>query len=215
MTAAEQGSSGDKPKSYRDRVTGLKNYDWLDDHLPEILRNRPEESNEPGIGILMIDLDGFKDINDTLGHAAGDKYLLKVGEILDEHTRHDREDLKQPDTVRRSGDEFIVIIYGVHNEAGLKAAEDRIQLALEETGVQASIGAVIYENETAEEFLDKADQAMYAVKNSRKEAKTTPEDWEIIGKIGELAASGSFSDRDLPALLRIHRMRQTLLESAE
>jgi len=145
-----------------DRLTGLANRFMLAERLAFAM------SGEDGCALLFIDLDRFKDINDSLGHRLGDHLLQEVAARLRTVTR-------QEDTlVRQGGDEFIVLLPGLNDPV---AAEAQAQRFLDQLNapfvtdgnhlhVGASIGLSIYPNdaEDAEQLLRNADTAMYVAK---------------------------------------------------
>jgi diguanylate cyclase (GGDEF)-like protein len=117
---------------------------------------------------VMIELDGFKNVNDTLGHQSGDELLQRVAERL-------RECVRAQDTAARlSGDEFAVVLPGGTAETGaavarrlIAALRRPIALAGQETLIGASVGvAELTGHTTAEELLADADIAMYAAKRA-------------------------------------------------
>ena len=147
-----------------DPLTGLPNRVVLEDHLTRAL----VASRDPGagVGVLFIDLDRFKEINDTLGHDAGDVLLRNLGIRLAGAVRH-------TDTVfRLGGDEFVVVCENLVDVLELDAVADRIHKALAEpvfvngrsVVIAASIGTATGENVTASELLRRADNAMYHAK---------------------------------------------------
>lgn len=113
--------------------------------------------------VVFLDLDGFKLVNDTLGHAAGDVLLVEVGRRLASNVR-------PGDTIARlGGDEFLVLCDDVTGDADLGRITDRLRSALLEpvlvdgqrVAVSASIGASRVEaNSTADSLVHQADQAM-------------------------------------------------------
>lgn len=121
-------------------------------------------------GVLFIDLDGFKLVNDTLGHAVGDRVLEVVGERLAAVVR-------PGDTAaRHGGDEFLIVAEAVDDEEALAVA-DRVHAALDqpivvgdrEIDVTASIGVVVTRDETdVDAVLEQADAAMYRVKRASR-----------------------------------------------
>ena len=144
----------------RDPLTGLGNRRYL---LEELGARAALVQN---ISMLFIDLDAFKEINDTFGHDAGDTVIVTVGERLSEQTRS--EDL----VVRLGGDEFVVIGFDL-GEVDAQAMASRIVAALREPialdegngRVTASIGVVtVPSTTTAAEMLERADEAMYRAK---------------------------------------------------
>jgi diguanylate cyclase (GGDEF)-like protein len=117
------------------------------------------------MGLLYIDLDGFKEVNDTKGHDAGDELLIKIAEILRETTR--TADI----AARIGGDEFAIILFEVDSIDGafnagnhcLSNLDASFQLRAGTVKIQASIGVAVYPDHgsTPEEIINKADSAMY------------------------------------------------------
>lgn len=154
----------------RDPLTGLGNRIVLEEALRASVR-RARRSGGRGY-VLLIDLDEFKPINDTLGHAAGDFVLQAVARRLLAATR-------STDTAARlGGDEFVVILDSQSPPPDLRSARDRLMKALTaplnyqgvRIDVKASIGTACFPDDGAEcdALLAKADQAMYAEKTARK-----------------------------------------------
>ncbi len=150
-----------------DALTGLPNRTLILDRTTQMLA-RSRRSQTPAAA-LFIDLDNFKDINDTLGHGAGDELLRAVGERLDGVTR-DADALG-----RLGGDEFVVISEELSLAAGPELVAERLLDALAHpfklgadkktrVSVRASIGIAMAEETTAEELLRNADIAMYRAK---------------------------------------------------
>lgn len=149
----------------RDTLTGLYNRA----HFESVLRNKIEYANRrtDTLAVAMIDMDGFKQVNDTQGHGMGDIALRQVGHLLASQAR-------DTDTVARyGGDEFALLMPGTSVEAALAVA-DRIRRQLEELQegmelpVSLSIGiAACPEDATSmAELIDLADTAMYLAKES-------------------------------------------------
>lgn len=124
-----------------------------------------------GLAVLFLDLDGFKPVNDTHGHAAGDELLRVVGQRLSRHVRGD-------DTVgRMGGDEFACILQGVASPERARASAVklrdaicmpcRIGVRMVEVGVSIGIALCPADGTASEELLLKADMAMYRAKRSR------------------------------------------------
>ncbi len=150
-----------------DALTGLPNRTLILDRVEQMLA-RAGRTKLP-IAALFIDLDNFKGINDTLGHAIGDELLRAVAKRLDGAIRG-------ADTLGRlGGDEFIVISEDVSMEGGAELIADRLVQALRHPfnlgpekqtriTVTASIGIAVSTGHTAEDLVRNADIAMYAAK---------------------------------------------------
>lgn len=150
-----------------DPLTGLPNRTLLFVRVAEALAAGP-------VAVALIDLNGFKAVNDSLGHAAGDELLVEVALRLDAAV---------PDgwtVARLGGDEFAVVMLGVGTPEEATAAGDRLLGAL--TGqvrigerpveVAASLGVVVAEpHDTPQDLLRNADVAMYAAKDAGREAR--------------------------------------------
>lgn len=153
-----------------DHLTGLANRALFMDRLRLHLAQRLQRSQ--GVGVLMIDMDGLKQVNDTFGHRTGDA-------VIREFAERSRACARASDTVARlGGDEFAVILNPVDVPDGIDAAVERIQSALEAPfafedrthSLAASIGAAHFPGDGHEidRLLDLADQRMYADKRKRK-----------------------------------------------
>jgi len=154
--------------SLHDSLTGLANRTLLNERIEEAIQN----ANLTGVefGLLLVDLDQFKEVNDTLGHQFGDQLLIQVGRRL-------AGELREIDTIARlGGDEFAVIIPGAESlENALSSARHLHEVMtrpflLEEVDIDinASIGVVmsgVNEND-AGILLQRADVAMYTAKNN-------------------------------------------------
>ena len=167
--AIERGRSRTRLQTlaYTDTVTSLPNRAWLVDHLRALL----EESRrtETSVGVLFLDLDRFKDINDTLGHDSGDRLLRVVGERLERAIRTD-------DVVARmGGDEFVVLAGGNPDMQALGGLAERIVATIEEPitmdaselFITTSIGIASFpaDGGDAETLVKHADVAMYRAKD--------------------------------------------------
>ncbi|MHB8439449.1 MAG: putative bifunctional diguanylate cyclase/phosphodiesterase [Acidimicrobiales bacterium] len=158
-------------QALHDPLTGLPNRTLILDRAQQML-SRARRDHQPLV-ILFIDLDNFKDINDTLGHEAGDRVLQAVGDRLSGVTR-------ASDTVGRlGGDEFVVLAETVGGVADPDQLAERIHFALHEPfrvrgyeaaalRVTASIGIAAGERSSAHELLRAADIALYRSKASGK-----------------------------------------------
>jgi len=157
--------------AYHDSLTGLPNRELFSDRLSIALTQA--QRNKKEVGIAMLDLDNFKDVNDTLGHAAGDLLLKATAERLSAA-------LRKGDTVARiGGDEFALIL------PELKGVEDAIQVAQKivdgfrkpflidthQLVVTTSIGIAVCPNDGTNEgiLLKNADIAMYQAKEAGRD----------------------------------------------
>lgn len=150
-----------------DALTGLANRSQLVERLRTALTPRAQV---PDVGVLYLDLDGFKPVNDTFGHAAGDEVLRTVAGRLSASVR-------PQDTVARvGGDEFVVVAPRI-SRAGLDALAARVGAALAVShlvhGTLVQVGASVGIHlaspaEDALQALGQADAAMYEVKRARR-----------------------------------------------
>jgi diguanylate cyclase (GGDEF)-like protein len=154
-----------------DALTTLPNRHWLMQYLPMAVENAREGGSE--LALLFVDLDDFKNINDTLGHAAGDELLQAAASRLKSVIR------PSDNVVRLGGDEFTVIIENVESHGDVARVAERIIRALGEpfelSGarshvVHASIGISMFprDGDNGETLLKHADIAMYAAKTNGK-----------------------------------------------
>ncbi len=155
-----------------DPLTGLPNRALVLDRAEQMLART---ARQPGTvaGALYIDIDGFKHVNDNLGHAAGDRLLRVTGERLQKATR-------DQDTVGRlGGDEFVVLVETRADEPKPDELADRLTETLREPlelgeegkcfSVTASIGVAVGHYATPDELLRDADLALYAAKAAGKD----------------------------------------------
>jgi diguanylate cyclase (GGDEF)-like protein len=159
-----------KHMAYHDNLTGLPNGIYFHDFLNREI-NSSNRSGSP-LAVLFIDLDGFKMINDTLGHAAGDVLLILVAKRLNAI-------LRKSDFISRiGGDEFIILINNVKNVKGIETIASKILKVLsepfninnQECFITASIGISLssIDGSTAEELTKNADLSMYRAKEKGK-----------------------------------------------
>ncbi|WP_417273015.1 diguanylate cyclase domain-containing protein [Celeribacter halophilus] len=160
----QRAKAAAEEQAVTDMLTGLRNRRALDQHLERLLR-----SNTP-FALMHVDLDYFKKVNDTLGHAAGDAVLQKVAGILREETGED--DL----AARLGGDEFILVYRTCPHDTDLVAKAQRLISRLEEPipyqgkpcRISASIGITttgFYEAPSAKLMIHDADLALYQSKD--------------------------------------------------
>jgi len=155
-----------------DQLTGLPNRFLCQDRLAQAVMalRRPEDGMHPGLAVLCLDLDRFKEVNDTLGHPAGDAVLRATAERL-------RACLREGDTLARlGGDEFAIIQHDAGQPHAAAALAQRLIEAMEAPftlegrpfTIGTSIGIALATGgpgETPELLLRSADTALYAAKN--------------------------------------------------
>lgn len=156
--------------AHYDALTGVPNRVLLFDRLAQALARAKRDQKL--LAICYLDLDGFKPINDRLGHAVGDRVLVEV-------TRRIREAVREDDTVARlGGDEFVILLVGLQATeecvGSLQRVLERVGLPIDIDGqplsLSVSIGVALYpdDEEDAETLLRHADQAMYLAKLAGK-----------------------------------------------
>ena len=153
-------------EALRDPLTGLANRKML-----AVVTSKALETREGLSAMLLLDLDHFKDINDTLGHAVGDTMLRAIGDILGRNT--ESTDL----VARLGGDEFAIFVRGEQDEQAVLALAERLCTAIRQPitvqGVTLTVGCSIgvgfgpLHADTVEGLLRCADVALYAAKVTR------------------------------------------------
>jgi len=152
-----------------DPLTGLANRTLLNAELTTALMRRPGRSPKPDVGVLYLDLDHFKQINDTYGHEAGDEILMVTARRLSSRCR-------PQDTVARLGGDEFAIITPRTSARSLAALVTRISRSFDELHlvhgvhlrIRCSVGTHLAgAGEMAAEAISKADLAMYEIKRSR------------------------------------------------
>lgn len=153
-----------------DPLTNLPNRRMLVDRLRE--SEVRAIANNWRVGVIYLDLDGFKLVNDTLGHEAGDELLRTAGAAM-------AAMLGPRDCLARvGGDEFVVVVEDVYSRASLSALAMRLKTAVESTRIpgdrpktaQASCGVAVFpdDGQTAHDVMREADAAMYHAKRQRR-----------------------------------------------
>jgi diguanylate cyclase (GGDEF)-like protein/PAS domain S-box-containing protein len=156
--------------AYHDPLTGLPNRKLFAEQLEESLSWA--KNNDLMVGLLFIDLDGFKQVNDTLGHEMGDRLLVTIAGRLNNI-------LRVSDTVARlGGDEFTIILRAIPKEDVAARVAEKILIAIAEpialennvARVSASIGISIYplNSQDTDTLIKQADSAMYRAKHMGK-----------------------------------------------
>lgn len=153
--------------AYYDKLTGLANRTFFYNMAEKLLHDA--KRNNKKIGLMFIDVDKFKNINDTYGHAAGDKVLVEVAKILE-------ESIRQSDMVaRHGGDEFLILLSDCKSYSNYRIIASRIASANKnikidentEIEISLSIGVSFYpkDGDNIDQLITKADKAMYRVKS--------------------------------------------------
>ncbi len=156
-------------QALHDALTSLPNRVLLRDRIAGALARA--ERNKTDVAVLFVDLDDFKVLNDTLGHAAGDQVLRIVAERL-------RKAVRPDDTVARfGGDEFVIVCNDIFDEKQAARIAERLAATTakpvllddKHVAIRASIGVVLGRpGATAEALVNDADAAMYEVKSSSR-----------------------------------------------
>ena len=152
--------------AHYDALTGLPNRILLADRMRQAMAHAERTSEL--LGVVYLDLDGFKPVNDRLGHSAGDELLRKIAERLPKAMRG------QDSVARLGGDEFVLLLASLKNRQDCELAMQRASAAIcepyevagEMVSVTSSMGATMFplDNSDADTLLRHADQAMYIAK---------------------------------------------------
>jgi len=147
-----------------DMLTGLPNRRLLRDRLQQAIAY--SQRNGSGLALAMLDLDGFKPVNDAHGHAVGDKLLSEVALRL-------RQVVRADETVARlGGDEFVLLFRENHGPLPLERVLQTVQEPMQINGLRLQVGASMgvtrlrADNASVEQMLQEADQAMYHAKEA-------------------------------------------------
>ncbi|MGV3741342.1 MAG: bifunctional diguanylate cyclase/phosphodiesterase [Burkholderiaceae bacterium] len=157
--------------AHADPLTGLPNRHWLMQYLPLALERAAKQQSK--LALLFIDLDNFKHINDTSGHAAGDEVLKIAAARLQSAVR------EEDHVIRLGGDEFTIILENTEGHSQVTPLAERIVQALNEPftlrgiqhySVRGSVGISLYPQDgvSSDILLQHADTAMYAAKANGK-----------------------------------------------
>ncbi|MFZ5475474.1 MAG: putative bifunctional diguanylate cyclase/phosphodiesterase [Myxococcota bacterium] len=155
-------------RAFRDPLTGLPNRALFSERLAGMLA--AERDGRPGVAVAFLDLDGFKDVNDTYGHDVADRLLVSVASRLEGGVRGNDF------VARHGGDEFLVLAPGVHTPDGVRALAERLIGALaapfvldeRELHLSASVGIAVSPEDGADAatLVKHADLAMYEAKEA-------------------------------------------------
>lgn len=167
MEALEHSRSALREEATHDALTGLANRRLFYDRLQQAIRHAQRYGGK--VGILYVDLDRFKEINDRHGHHIGDAVLTEVAKRL-------TASIRESDSVARlGGDEFVVLLEGVQGREDLRAAISKVKQDLNadssfyglDVEIAASIGQALFPDDGVDEdtLIRAADAAMYQVKS--------------------------------------------------
>jgi len=159
-----------KYQATHDALTGLPNRLLFHDRLEQSIKK--SKRNKVKMALFFIDLDGFKEVNDTMGHKVGDAVLLQIAKNI-------RRSVREEDSVSRlGGDEFTVIMEDVKSKKDIAALAQKIVTALSEKiqvqdetiSLSCSLGVSVYPHDStdADTLLSNADTAMYDAKAKGK-----------------------------------------------
>jgi diguanylate cyclase (GGDEF)-like protein len=168
ITERKLSEQATQHRAQHDTLTGLPNRSLLSDRMQQAIDRAVRYRHK--VGLFMVDMDNFKEINDSLGHAAGDKVLVTVAQRL-------RESVRATDSVLRiGGDEFIVVMPDVQEDRDIRRMAAKIVAAIlndgppgmEQVHMSCSIGIAVYpvQAATTDELFSKADAAMYQAKRA-------------------------------------------------
>jgi len=167
VTELEMSRASLREEATHDALTGLANRRLFDDRLQQAIHHAHRYGGK--VGILFVDMDRFKEINDRHGHHMGDAVLVEVSKRLVECVR-------ESDSVARlGGDEFVVMLDGIQGRDDCQAAASKIEQALgsdtlpfgDRLVISASIGQALFpdDGDNEEALIRAADAAMYRLKN--------------------------------------------------
>lgn len=156
-------------KAHHDELTGLKNRSMVNDDLEYALQHAKRTHSK--VAIYFIDLNKFKDINDTLGHDVGDEVLIKTSQLLVKAVR------RRDDVYRLGGDEFLIIGQEIAQDSGVKRLSSKLLeqfsapviIGTEPMEISLSIGVSVYPDHATngEELIKFSDIAMYEAKKEK------------------------------------------------
>lgn len=176
--------------AHYDALTGLPNRLLLADRIQQALAGCRRQGG--AVGIVYLDLDGFKAVNDTHGHDAGDELLKTLAARM-------QQSLRENDTLGRlGGDEFVAVLAGMSGPDDgndvlarlLQAASEPVTLSCATVQVSASLGMAVYPRDgvDADQLMRRADVAMYAAKQAGKNG------WQRFGELEQRQLEYELSD---------------------
>jgi diguanylate cyclase (GGDEF)-like protein len=179
-----------KQMAHHDPLTGLANRTQLTQQLQQAVARSRRDSTQ--FAVLMLDLNGFKPVNDRYGHAVGDQLLIEIGRRL-------LAGVRTTDVAARvGGDEFIVLVEAVTSPDHARAIADKLVLQLSQpvqvgdltVRVGASVGIALYplQSEDIDHLLQLADEDMYRVKAMARETRSSATATERMDSTSESQA---------------------------
>jgi diguanylate cyclase (GGDEF)-like protein/PAS domain S-box-containing protein len=171
ITATKRAEEALARQATHDALTGLPNRRLFFEHLKTALAAHARRHTT--LAVLFLDLDGFKGVNDTFGHEAGDAVLVEIAERL-------RRTMREGDTIARfGGDEFVALVPDAGSVDLVEAAASRLLAAVkspvrlergDEAVVTASVGIALSDrNGDADDLVRQADAAMYQAKSAGRD----------------------------------------------
>ncbi len=193
--AAKYGADELFLRATRDGLTGLANRAFFYDRLRHAIARGQRESRP--VGVLVLDMDGLKEINDRYGHRAGDAALREFAARI-------AQDARESDTVARlGGDEFGIVLAALEDHESTLLAARRVgqradgpfRFAGESLRIGASVGTATCpdDGDDPDVLVEKADQAMYVMKRARKQGRRGP-DAGPVGQAPTPRGAGAPSD---------------------
>jgi diguanylate cyclase (GGDEF)-like protein len=187
--------------AHHDLLTGLPNRAMSQKLFAELLAGPDAASPNSKLTVFCLDLDGFKAVNDGLGHATGDAVLVEVSRRL-------RASVREVDfACRLGGDEFVILLPYISGDAAISIAR-RIIAAVSDPfefapaakiGVSIGIAAATRDGNTADELLSAADRAMYEAKRRGKGGFVIhAPDVESVSLVPEVGANAGFAALSVP-----------------
>jgi diguanylate cyclase (GGDEF)-like protein len=200
ITEVKEKENQLKQLALTDALTHLPNRHWMSKNLPAIIDTAKKQGHQ--FAVLFIDLDNFKNINDTLGHNVGDTYLQAVASTLQQSVR------KHDHVLRLGGDEFMILLNELDSPDVALAIAEHLLMKLREIDIlgansnmspRASIGVAFYpENATTPEgLIQAADIAMYEAKRSGKD-RVARYSSEMLDKLSDRMSMESALRRGIP-----------------
>ncbi len=168
LASSQKDEYAARLRAMHDAATGLPNRDLFNDRLDQAIAMA--ERHDWTLAVMFLDLDHFKKVNDTYGHAAGDRVLKEVAERLLQNARDE-------DTVcRNGGDEFLYLLVDPHGTKNIRQTAARVLKKIaqpidfdgRQLVIRPSIGIAIYPEDgaTGNQLIQSADAAMYQAKSS-------------------------------------------------